>query len=210
MWSVAGMQRRASVPASISAGGAGDVHTVGVAAQAQHRHHAADLELITVRLISEKVAAHISAGSETARHCIIGIALCTIPTVSLCKHQPHGILQDLVERSAQAVLGEAIAADQPLMAAGLDSVGAQELQQGLANALGLSGLPATLVYDHPTITALATHLHVLVMSNVAGPADAAAAAMRTPRRVWRSGPAAAVLGVSGVCSGQPLSTLILR
>ncbi len=55
MWSVAGMQRRASVPASGSVRGAGDMHTVGVGAQALHRHHAADLELITVRLGSQKL-----------------------------------------------------------------------------------------------------------------------------------------------------------
>ncbi len=98
------------------------------------------------------------------------------------------------------MLGEPIAVDQPLMAAGLDSIGAQELQQGLANALGLTDLPATLVFDHPTIAALAMHLHDRVTRNAGGQAVAAASAVLTPRRVWHAGPAAAVLGVSGACS----------
>ncbi len=55
MWSVAGMQRLASVPVSVSVGGAGDMHTVGGELHALHRHYAADLELITVRPISEKL-----------------------------------------------------------------------------------------------------------------------------------------------------------
>ncbi len=126
-----------------------------------------------------------------------GVSLCTISAVSACKHQPHDMLQDLVKRSAQAVLGEAIAVDQPLMAAGLDSIGAQELQQALATALGLVDQPATLVFDHPTIAALATHLHALVTSDAGGQAVAAASATVMLRRDWHSGPTAAVLGISG-------------
>ena len=64
MWFVAGMQRRTSVPASVSAGGIGGMHTVGVAAQSLRRHYAADLELTTVRLGSDEVAALVSAGSK--------------------------------------------------------------------------------------------------------------------------------------------------
>ena len=110
------------------------------------------------------------------------------------------MLQALVERSAQAVLGEASAVDQPLMAAGLDSIGAQELQQGLSTALGLNDLPATLIFDHPTIAALAKHLHALVTGGTNGQAVAESATTSMPRRVWHGGPAAAVLGVSGACS----------
>ena len=43
--------------------------------------------------------------------------------------------------------------DAPLMAAGLDSLGATELQQGINQALDLD-LPATLAFDHPTLDAI--------------------------------------------------------
>ena len=43
--------------------------------------------------------------------------------------------------------------DAPLMAAGLDSLGANELQQGINQALDLD-LPATLAFDYPTTQAI--------------------------------------------------------
>ena len=50
----------------------------------------------------------------------------------------------------QAVLGDAVVgADEPLMAAGLDSLGATQLHQSLADTLGVE-LPYTLVFDYPT------------------------------------------------------------
>lgn len=55
------------------------------------------------------------------------------------------------------VLGEEVASDAPLMAAGLDSLGAAELQASLAQALELD-LPATVIYDYPTIDALSAFL----------------------------------------------------
>jgi hypothetical protein len=51
------------------------------------------------------------------------------------------------------LIGSAVAPDAPLMAAGLDSLGAVELRNALEGRLGLP-LPATLVFDFPTQTAL--------------------------------------------------------
>lgn len=59
--------------------------------------------------------------------------------------------------TVQTVLGVELGLDQPLMAAGLDSLGATELQQSLADSLGIE-LPSTLVFDYPTIDAITEYL----------------------------------------------------
>jgi acyl carrier protein len=56
------------------------------------------------------------------------------------------------------VLGVAqVAPEEPLMAAGLDSLGAVELKNSLEGRLGLQ-LPGTLVFDYPTTAALAGYV----------------------------------------------------
>jgi len=48
------------------------------------------------------------------------------------------------------VLGTEVAVDSPLMAAGIDSLGATELQKALGEELSAE-IPATLLFDHPSI-----------------------------------------------------------
>ena len=60
---------------------------------------------------------------------------------------------EAVERTA----GMSVNADEPLMEAGLDSLGAVELRNQMQTALG-SSLPSTLMFDHPTARQVAIHL----------------------------------------------------
>ena len=55
------------------------------------------------------------------------------------------------------MLGAPVQPDQPLMEAGLDSLGAVELRTSLGAKFGVE-LPATLVFDYPSIAALTGYL----------------------------------------------------
>ena len=66
-----------------------------------------------------------------------------------------------VQEAVVAVVGHEVGDDEPLMAAGVDSLGAVELSSSLSQSLGAQ-LPGTLVFDYPTASALTTYLNVLL------------------------------------------------
>ena len=55
------------------------------------------------------------------------------------------------------LLGSEVSADEPLMEAGLDSIGAVELRNLVSTRFGVE-LPATITFDHPSAAALAQYL----------------------------------------------------
>jgi acyl carrier protein len=62
-------------------------------------------------------------------------------------------LQDMV----QSLFGFEVAPSQPLMEAGLDSLSAAELRNSMATAFSAE-LPATIMFDYPTLDALTTYV----------------------------------------------------
>ena len=62
-----------------------------------------------------------------------------------------------VQDAVASVLGSSVGLEDPLMAAGLDSLGTVELRNALEKQAGLE-LPSTLVFDYPTVDAITTFL----------------------------------------------------
>ncbi|MBZ6232846.1 SDR family NAD(P)-dependent oxidoreductase, partial [Streptomyces olivaceus] len=91
------------------------------------------------------------------------------------------LLVELVRESAAAVLGhpsgERIGTDEPFRELGFDSVMAVDLRNTLQADAGAT-LPATLVFDYPTVTRLAAHLAEEFGGTEPAPAPAAGAVPR--------------------------------
>ena len=64
-----------------------------------------------------------------------------------------GAVEAAVRGCVQSIIGTAVASSTPLMEAGVDSLGATELQRGLSEQLSTE-FEATLLFDHPSIDAI--------------------------------------------------------
>ena len=87
-----------------------------------------------------------------------------MPMLGQCSACCMQVLSTLKALAAEA-LGADIAADVPLMSAGLDSLGAMELRNGVSTKFGVS-LPATVAFDFPTLKVLSA-LHNTGQSTLA-------------------------------------------
>ncbi|MEU6917943.1 type I polyketide synthase [Streptomyces olindensis] len=120
------------------------------------------------------------------------------------------LVVDFVRGHAAAALGhattDAIGTDVPFTELGFDSLGGVEFRNRLAKGTGLA-LPSTLVFDHPTVTAVAA----LVRSRIEGE-QTHAPARRTARRAAHDEPIA-IVGIGarypgGVGSAEELWRLV--
>ena len=75
------------------------------------------------------------------------------------------MILEQVEATTTSIVGGDVGVDEPLMAAGLDSLGAVELRNGLESRLGLE-LPSTLVFDYPTIAAITEFIENSISQDV--------------------------------------------
>ncbi|MGW4327977.1 type I polyketide synthase [Nocardia sp. NPDC004573] len=121
------------------------------------------------------------------------------------------VVLDLIRAQAAAVLGhtsaESIPADKPFRDIGFDSLGVMEFRNRLSEATGLQ-LPSTLVFDHPTATAMAKLVRTL-----AAPTAAEQPAEQAPRRHRAVDEPIAIVGMScrfpgGVTSPESLWELL--
>src|SRR6185312_9546914 len=102
------------------------------------------------------------AGGAGATSASAPAAALTARLATLTPAEGRQVLADLVQAHIAAVVGaaarEPVDPERPLRELGFDSMTAVELRNRLAAASGLR-LPATVVFDHPTVAELAEYLH---------------------------------------------------
>lgn len=127
---------------------------------------------------------------QAAPHCPTATASTTVLGQEQHVHLPslNGVsagdmltnVQAQVMSAVRRLLGtDSLAHDEPLMAAGLDSLGATELVEGLQTAFDIT-LPATLVFDYPTVAAIASWISQQLMRGTQEGPDAQARAVALP------------------------------
>ncbi|MFI9802962.1 type I polyketide synthase [Streptomyces sp. NPDC052301] len=118
----------------------------------------------------------LEARARTARSAEVPASALVQRLLGATPGEQSRILLDLVREQAATVLGHtgkgAFEADRTFRETGFDSLTAVELRHRLTTATGLK-LPTTLVFDHPTPTALARHLGEELLGRHGSAADAA-------------------------------------
>ena len=70
----------------------------------------------------------------------------------------HEVVSAQVQTALKSIIGESISLEEPLMSAGLDSLGSVEFANVLSRRFGMQ-MPGTLVFDYPTVNAVSAYLH---------------------------------------------------
>eukprot|EP00884_Botryococcus_braunii_P010934 jgi/Botrbrau1/19842/Bobra.0124s0078.1 len=94
---------------------------------------------------------------------------------------------DMVTGAVKDILGVELAAEAPIMASGLDSLGATDLRKGLVDKTGLE-LPSTLVFDYPTISALSDFIRPQILKLSGTATQTVVAGMEAPQAVVQAQP----------------------
>ena len=84
-------------------------------------------------------------------------------------------VKHVVAELAQSFIGDDVSPEETLVGAGLDSLGAVELRNALVSKLAVT-LPGTLIFDYPTVDAIADYVATLVKPRVLVAVAAAAPA----------------------------------
>jgi acyl carrier protein len=92
------------------------------------------------------------------------------PNVPVSGHHTIARFEEEILGVVASIMGRQPMLSEPLMEAGLDSLAAVELHQALEHRFG-QDLPSTVIFDHPTVAALARLVAVLVER--AGPVPSA-------------------------------------
>ena len=126
-----------------------------------HTHGLGEKKHAAAPPASAAVAADIIAQmAALAAHVMGGPVSTTQPLMEVCMTVVHDLL---VPPSMHRGLFE------PVVQAGLDSLGAVELRNAIASAFGVS-LPATAAFDHPTLTHMAAYVVTSRQFQAASPA----------------------------------------
>ena len=126
-----------------------------------------------------RMRADLAGIAAAAPTYVAATAAATAGTVAAAAVITADQVEQLVQSTVEGILGQAVGQEEPLMAAGLDSLGATEVRQTLQHSVGLE-LPVTLVFDYPTTAAISSFIAAQLsgQSSEAAAGDAARAARR--------------------------------
>ena len=101
-----------------------------------------------------------AGASQAASSGLRGGEVARVLAMDAAARQSH--FEAHVMRAVHTVLGSDVGAQEPLMAAGLDSLGAVELRNAVSSSVGMQ-LPGTLIFDYPSVSAIASFVCELAL-----------------------------------------------